>query len=70
MRGAERLAATLRERLPDALLYRKLATVARDAPVSETLDEVRFAGVPRSLFEAECDSLGLDSLRKRPRRWA
>ena len=70
IRGAERLAATLRERRADAMLYRRLATVARDAPVSATLDEMRFVGVPRARFEAECDALGLDSLRRRPRRWA
>ena len=46
VRAADRLAATLRERLPDALLYRKLATLVTDVPLPQTsLDELRFTGV-------------------------
>ncbi|RYE93861.1 MAG: flap endonuclease [Myxococcales bacterium] len=70
VRGAERLARTLDERRDDARLYRRLATVVVDAPVSEHLDEVRFAGVPRAAYEAFCDELGLRTLRTRPTRWA
>jgi 5'-3' exonuclease len=68
-RGADKLAATLRERREDALFYRKLATLVEDAPVSETLDELRFAGVPRPRFEAWCDEVATTTLRTMPRRW-
>ncbi|RMG45704.1 MAG: flap endonuclease [Acidobacteria bacterium] len=41
LRGAARLARTLEERRGEALLYRRLATLRRDAPVAADLDELR-----------------------------
>ena len=38
-------AATLAERREEALLYRRLATLVETAPVSESLEELRFRGV-------------------------
>ena len=53
VRAADRLAATLRERLPDALLYRKLATLVTDVPLpQQSLEELRHRGVPRDLLES------------------
>jgi 5'-3' exonuclease len=71
-RGADKLAATLRERREDALLYRRLATLVKDAPLPETPDlgALAWKGVPRAPFEALCDRLGLARLRSRPQRWA
>jgi 5'-3' exonuclease len=40
-RGADGLAATLRARRDEALLYRRLATLALDAPISATFEELR-----------------------------
>jgi 5'-3' exonuclease len=68
-RGALRLATTLAERLPEALLYRRLATLVETAPISDTLDELRFRGVPRPLFERWCDGLGVNTLKTAPKRW-
>src|SRR5262249_41310970 len=47
VRGPDRLAATLRERMKDALLFRRLATLRRDAPLPQTLDDLGWRGVPR-----------------------
>ena len=69
-RGADKLAATLREHRDEALLYRKLATVVTDAPLKETLAQLEWAGVPRAPFESLCDRLGLTTLKSRPKRWA
>jgi 5'-3' exonuclease len=69
-RGALQLAETLAAHLPEALLYRQLATLATDAPVSATLEETRFHGVPRRRFAAWCEELGVNTLRDAPRRWA
>jgi 5'-3' exonuclease len=69
-RGAEKLAATLRAHREDALLYRKLATLVTDAPLAESLEDLAWAGVPRGPFLSLCDSLGLTSLKTRPKRWA
>jgi 5'-3' exonuclease len=68
-RGADKLAATLRQHREDALLYRKLATLVTDAPLKESLAELAWAGVPRATFESLCDKLGLTSLKSRPKRW-
>lgn len=69
-RGAERLAATLREHREDALLYRRLATLVTDAPLQESLGDLEWKGVPRTPFLAMCDRLGLTSMKTRPKRWA
>jgi 5'-3' exonuclease len=68
-RGALQLAATLAERRDEALLYRRLATLVEDAPVSTTLDEVAFRGVPRQAYDRWCTAIGATALRAAPRRW-
>jgi 5'-3' exonuclease len=70
VRGRERLAATLVERRQDALLYRQLATLARDVPLVEDLAALEWRGVPREAFLAFCDEVGADAgLRARPQRF-
>jgi 5'-3' exonuclease len=69
-RGALQLAATLSEHREEALLYRKLATLIEDAPVAASLEEVRFGGVPRAVFESWCRDVGATTLARAPRRWA
>jgi 5'-3' exonuclease len=44
IRAPHRLLATLREHLPDVLLYRQLATLRRDVPLRESLDDLRYRG--------------------------
>ena len=44
VRGADRLARTLRERLADVFLYRELATLRRDVPLRESLEDLRYRG--------------------------
>ncbi len=68
-RGADKLAATLRAQREDALLYRRLATVVTDAPLKESLEDLAWTGVPRARYLAWCESLGLTTLRSRPKRW-
>lgn len=69
VRGAARLAATLRERLADVMLYRKLATLVDDVPLPQTLEQLEWRGAPRGEFLRWCDAVGTTSLRERPRRW-
>ena len=69
-RGADKLAATLRANREAALLYRKLATLVTNVPLSESLEDLAWAGVPRERFLALCDKLGLTTLKTRPKRWA
>jgi 5'-3' exonuclease len=69
-RGAERLAATLRDRMAEALLFRQLATLRRDVPLAESLEGLRWRGVPREIWLALCEELGFERTRDRPHRWA
>jgi 5'-3' exonuclease len=66
VRGATKLNAVLRERYSDALLFRRIATVERDAPVSASVDELRWTG-PTDEFEAACEKLGAPDLASRAR---
>jgi 5'-3' exonuclease len=52
--GAPRLAATLAARREDALLYKRLATLVRDVPLPESLDDLAYRGAPRGPFEEVC----------------
>jgi 5'-3' exonuclease len=44
VRGAEALAASLRDNRDAALLYRRLATLRIDVPLAESLDDLRWRG--------------------------
>ena len=73
IRNASRLALTLEQGRAEALLYRRLATLNRDARITDvtrTLDELAWRGVPRHEFLALCDELGFDTVRERVHRWA
>lgn len=68
-RGALQLAATLAAEREQALLYRRLATLVEDVPLAETLEDLRFHGVPRAAFESWCDAVGANTVRTMPRTW-
>ncbi|MEO8245729.1 MAG: 5'-3' exonuclease H3TH domain-containing protein [Chloroflexota bacterium] len=73
LRGASRLAATLQQGRDEALLYRRLATLNRDAAIGSltpALDDLEWHGVPRDAFTALCDELGFETIRQRVHRWA
>jgi 5'-3' exonuclease len=70
VRGAAKLAATLRDHLEDALLFRRIATVDLDAPVAASVDEMAWRG-PQPGFERRCEQLGAERQRDRAHRlWA
>ena len=73
LRGGPVLAATLRERWDEALLYRSLARLrmAEDGvPIPQReADELAWRGTPRDAWQAFCDRWGLGPLRERPHRW-
>jgi len=70
VRGAARLAATLAERLDDARLYRRLATLRRDVPLAEGTAALEWKGARRPELEALCERLGDPGLLERVPRWA
>ncbi|HCB34280.1 MAG TPA: flap endonuclease, partial [Acidimicrobiaceae bacterium] len=57
VRGAARLAETLAAGRELARLFREIATVRTDAPVSAAVDDLRWTG-PRDGFAALCEELG------------
>jgi 5'-3' exonuclease len=59
VRGATTLAPLLAASRDEVLLYRRLATLVTDVPLPESLDDLRWRGVPRATFEAWCDELGV-----------
>ena len=68
-RGAAQLAATLAAHRDDALLYRKLATLVETVPLNASLDDLKFHGVPRKLYEDWCRRFEVERLMTVPRRW-
>ena len=68
-RGANAIATNLEQRREDALLYKRLATLRLDVPLSETLDDLRWRGVRRTEFETLCRELGFEGLMAVPHRW-
>jgi 5'-3' exonuclease len=73
LRNPVGLAATLRERMGEAMLYRDLArlrTTADGVPIAQVnVDELAWPGADRGRWEAFCDAWGLPRLRPRPPRW-
>jgi 5'-3' exonuclease len=70
VRGAGRLAATLRERWPDALLFRDLATLRTNVPLEPPdLEGLRWQGADPEAWPAFCDRWGLPGLLRRPHRF-
>lgn len=69
VRGAVGLAATLRDERELALLFRRIATVDRTAPVSDTVDELRWRGPQKGLAE-RCAEIGADrQFQRADRLW-
>ncbi len=69
VRGGKTLARNLAENREAAALYRTLATLRTDAPISESLDDLRWRGVRKTEYLALCDRLGLERLKDAPHRW-
>jgi 5'-3' exonuclease len=70
VRGAGRLAVALRDGREAAYLYRRLATLDRDANAPGSVDDLAWGGVPREPFELLCARLGFESIPGRVHRWA
>jgi len=51
VRGASKLALTLKNQMADALLFRRIATLAYDAPTITAVDELRWTGPTDALEE-------------------
>ncbi|MBT8491602.1 MAG: flap endonuclease [Deltaproteobacteria bacterium] len=70
VRGAKSLAAVFSEHRDDAVLYRTLATLRTDVPLTESLDDLQWRGAHRDKVESLCEKLGSSELLERIKRWA
>jgi 5'-3' exonuclease len=74
IRRAAQLSRELQSQREAALLYRRLATLVNDVPLPESLEDLRWRGIPRGRFESWCADLGalalIGPLEARAARWA
>ncbi|BDG01432.1 5'-3' exonuclease [Anaeromyxobacter oryzae] len=74
IRGATQLARTLEAGRDAAALYRRLATLVTDAPLAESLEDLRWRGIPRADFERWCAAVDarplVATLDGRNARWS
>ena len=70
VRGANSLAKNLAEHREAAALYKELATLRLDVPISESLDDIEWQGARRAQYQALCAEHGFDRLTDAPHKWA
>ena len=69
VRGAAALAESLREHRDEAILYRRLATLRTDVPLSEGVEDLRWRGALRSELTELCREIGDERFIERVHRW-
>ncbi len=69
VRGAKTMAVNLAQRRDDADLFKDLATLRTDAPIAETLDELRWQGAHATQYRSLCAELGFQRLADAPASW-
>ncbi len=67
VRGAEALSQNLEAMREQSLLYRRLATLRRDVPLSEELSDLCWRGAPEAELAALCEELGEPNVVERLR---
>jgi len=69
VRSGAKLAKVLQDHLDEALLFRTIATLQADAPISETVEDLRWRG-PRDGFDRLAADLDAERLAERARHLA
>ncbi len=69
VRGADSVAASLKQNYELALFYRELATLRTDVVLVETLEQLTWQGVHRSRFSSLCNEYGFSSEIVRSHEW-
>ena len=67
VRGAEALSQSLEAMREQSLLYRRLATLRRDVPLTEDLSDLCWRGAPEAELAALCEELGETNVVERLR---
>ena len=69
VRGAAALATSLREHTEEAELYRRLATLRTDVPLTEEIDDLRWRGARRLELTQLCREIGDEAFTERMHQW-
>jgi 5'-3' exonuclease len=69
VRGAAALAASLREHRDEADLYRRLATLRVDVPLTEQIDDLRWRGARRDQLTTLCQEIEDEGFLERVSVW-
>ncbi len=69
VRGAAGLAANLAKEAEEAALYKVLATLREDVPLTESLDDLEWKGAQPAPLEAFCRRIGYERFLERVTRW-
>jgi 5'-3' exonuclease len=69
LRGAQALAESLREHRHEANLYRVLATLRTDVPLTEEIEDLRWRGARRDELTTLCREIGDDAFLERVADW-
>jgi 5'-3' exonuclease len=69
IRGAEKLAESLQKHQAEAALYKVLATLRRDVPLTETLADLEWRGADKEALTEVCQEIGEVQLLTRIPRW-
>jgi 5'-3' exonuclease len=69
VRGAAALGASLRAHRQEAALFRVLATLREDAPLPESLDDLRWQGARREPLQELCARIGEEEVVPRMPLW-
>jgi 5'-3' exonuclease len=69
IRGAAALADSLRESRIEVALYKRLATLREDVPLTETVADLEWRGVPRDQLTSLCVEIGDAEFLERIERW-
>lgn len=69
VRGAAALAESLREHRAEVALYRVLATLREDTPLTETVEDLRWMGARRTELAVLCEMIGDEEMVGRIEQW-
>ena len=68
-RGAKGLAENLSAAQDEVALYKALAMLRLDVPITETLDDLEWVGANESAYKTLCQELGFGRISEVPTRW-
>ena len=69
VRGAAALAASLRDIATTAFLYRRLATLRTDVPLTEQIDDLKWHGARRQALTILCREIEDEDFLERVTMW-